>query len=180
MANVEDQGLGADVVHPDAAPFDGWSWREPTHGEHFRRCSFCGSVNPDDLLAEPFWTAKWADQKYGWPHKFYVDIPNREPEALFVVSATTTERPPEGTSGWVAWADLTPDQLAAATLHGYNRGDYRPTFLIFGTRANHFGKFYSVHLSAPALAESVRQAIERQSGIAFEFLPNGRVSWRSA
>jgi len=167
-------------VHPDAARFGGWSWQDPCRGEHFRRCSFCGSVNPDDLVAETSWAANWADRKYGWPHKFYVDIPNREPEALFVVSATTSDQPPTGAGSWVARGDLTPDQLAAAAQQGYDRDGYRPTYLSFGTRANHFGKFYSIHLSDPAVAEVVKQEIERQSGIAFEFKPGGRVSWRTA
>lgn len=59
-------------------------WRDPErarepYGEDFRRCSYCGSIHPEDLLrhlragASPH----GADWKYGWPHKFYVEgVPN--------------------------------------------------------------------------------------------------------
>jgi hypothetical protein len=122
----------ADPVHGSgwnsAARWGGWHWGEPSRGEHFRRCSFCGSISPDDLAAEPGWHASWADQKYGWLHKFYVNIPNRNPDALFVVSGRSDAReglyarggekwtPPE--PGLIAWADLTPEQLAIAERDG--------------------------------------------------------------
>src|SRR5688572_27163775 len=112
-------------VHPEAngPPFNigGWTWTEPQRGEHFRRCSFCGSIHPDDLAAEENWTAEWSDQKYGWPHKFYVDVPNRQPFALFVVSRTNA-KPAEHDWGsdWIATADLTSEQLAIITRDGWD------------------------------------------------------------
>jgi hypothetical protein len=48
-------------------------------GEPFRRCSYCGSIHPEDLLAVVEAGARLggSDWKYGWPHKFYVEnIPN--------------------------------------------------------------------------------------------------------
>lgn len=44
-------------------------------GPHFRACSYCGSINPLDLLElskkqELFF--EQADWKYGWPHKLYI------------------------------------------------------------------------------------------------------------
>lgn len=82
--------MSNDPVHGgEADRWGGWSWREPDRGEHFRRCSYCGAIHPEDLVAEPEWTPRWADPKYGWPHKFYVDVANREPEALFVTGGNT-------------------------------------------------------------------------------------------
>lgn len=178
----------ADPVHGSgwnsAARWGGWAWREPARGEHFRRCSFCGSVCPDDLAAEPSWRADWADQKYGWPHKFYVDIPNRNPAALFVVSGRSDAtqgpyapggemwKPPE--PGLIAWDDLTPEQLAIAERDGWNRIDY----VCFGTRPSHFGKFYTIHLADPRLSGETKDAIQRVSGLRFAWLDDGRVSWQ--
>lgn len=62
------------------------SWRKRkydggTYDQPFRVCSYCGSINPDDLLDLSktndllFEVADW---KYGWPHKIYVEgIPNK-------------------------------------------------------------------------------------------------------
>lgn len=172
-------------VHPEAGrpPFNygPWSWREPSRGEHFRRCSWCGSVHPEDLAAETGWVAQWADRKYGWPHKFYVDIPNRAPEALFVISSIWGDRA-EAEPGYVAVADLTDEQRVIAERDGSlttapdGRG---PRYLAFGTRPMHPGKFYSIHLSDADLDPAVKQTIEQQSGLAFQFR-DGQVAWRRA
>jgi len=48
----------------------------PATSDRAQRCSWCGSMHPHDLAeALRAGTAKghWADFKYGWPHKFYVD-----------------------------------------------------------------------------------------------------------
>lgn len=58
-------------------------WREaqperPPHGQTFRTCFYCGSMHPEDLVAALEAGAKLggSDWKYGWPHKFYVEVPN--------------------------------------------------------------------------------------------------------
>jgi hypothetical protein len=60
------------------------------HGSPWRTCSFCGSIHPEDLLARPepdmmrsidigagppvdVPNVTWADWKYGYPHKLYLD-----------------------------------------------------------------------------------------------------------
>lgn len=161
------------TVHPDAERWGGWDWRDPARGEHFRRCGFCGSVHPDDLAAEPSWRAEWADRKYGWPHKFYVDIPNQQPEQLFVVSATTTP-----TDGYIAQADMTDQQRDLAKRDGWQLNPDK--YFQFGTRPMHHAKFYSIHLSDTDLSAEVKATVEQRSGLAFEFRPDGRVAWRPA
>lgn len=169
----------------EADRWGGWVWNEPRHGEHFRRCSYCGSVHPEDLAAEPAWQPEWADQKYLWPHKFYVDIPNRNSGALFVRSCGSGGEPPtvpDGSPNTVArWDELTAEQLAIVERdHGYYvDGEYRPEWFEFGPRSNHFGKFYTVHLRDAGLPAQVKTTIEQRSGVAFTFTGN-EVTWRPA
>lgn len=170
-------------VHPEAGQppfrFGPWSWREPSRGEHFRRCSFCGSVNPDDLAAETVWRAEWADRKYGWPHKFYVDIPNRDTDALFVVSAINREPKENDGTGWVAVAELDDEQRAILVRDGWQQytEKTRPGYVRFSKRPMHHGKFYSIHLRDADLDPAVKQAIEQGCGLTFHFTDDGRVAW---
>jgi len=206
------------VHHGDAGRWGGWSWREPSRGEHFRRCSYCGSISPDDLAAEPAgtgcgfagcpdprnelamihfpvegrpgqsaadgyhlfadtgWRASWADRKYGWPHKFYVEgIANRIPGSLYVTGSTNAEASPG--NGWVAPADLTREQRKAAGPDGWLRDNV--TWLQFGYHATHHAKFYTTHLADPALSPEVKAAIEQQCGLHFTF-DGTRVGWEAA
>mgnify|MGYP001607407496 CR=1 FL=1 len=168
-------------VHPEAgqAPFRGepWTWREPSHGEHFRTCSFCGSIHPGDLAAEAGWRPEWADRKYGWPHKFYVDIPNRVPERLFAIGGTS--RFHEADRGrYVPFEELTDEQAAIAARDGWTSSSWGPgSGIHFGTRPVHHAKFYTIHLADSALDEAVRTTIAARSGLEFTFL-EGRVAWR--
>lgn len=186
----------ADPVHGSgwnsAARWGGWSWNEPSRGEHFRRCSFCGSIHPEDLAAETAWRAEWADRKHGWPHKFYVNIPNRDLGALYCISSCHEAREgPYAPGGehyqpvqerspgfdWVARADLTPDQLAILQRDGMGTGDDHADFFGFGTRDSHSGKFYTIHLADPVISQDVKDAVQRVSGLRFTWLDDGRVRW---
>lgn len=165
------------AVHPDAEVWGGWSWQAPDRGEHFRRCSHCGGINPEDLAAEPEWLSfSWADRKYGWPHKFYVDLPNRNPERLYVVSATNSP-PSRSAERYVAWADLTDEQREVVKRDGWIRDDHVWGYYEFGTRPTHFGKFYTIHLSDSELSPALKRLIEFRSGLEFDFT-DGRVQWR--
>lgn len=173
---------GSLLVHYDEGTrwAGGWHWRPPSRGEHFRRCSYCGSIHPEDLTGEEAWRAEWADAKYGWPHKFYVDIPNRDPGALFVISSsygTDGVEPGPAPAGMVAWDTLTPEQLTIAERDGYLTRTRLPAYVGFGTRRVHHAKFYSVHLADPALSAEVRDAIQAGSGLRFRFSGDGRVGW---
>jgi hypothetical protein len=239
----------ADPVHGSgwnsAARWGGWSWSEPARGEHFRRCSFCGSIHPGDLAAEtagtgtcticsqqgweacfraqkaPWmtddalagldisdeerarvdalnpahsygpggWYASWADRKYGWPHKFYVEgLRNRDPGALFCVGSSSEAREgPYAPGGemyrplserypgqnWVAAADLTPEQQAIIERDRMGGSDH----YLFGTRPTHHAKFYTIHLADPAISQDVKDKIQQASGLRFTFTDDGRVGW---
>lgn len=169
-------------IHPDAEGWGGWSWADPVRGEHFRRCDLCGSVHPDDLVAEQGWRAEWADMKYGWPHKFYVELPNRDPERPYVVSVTTGDQLPalRIAGEYVAWDDLTDDQRTICERDGYGEDDdgWRPTFVAFGTHPTHHATFYTIHLADTDLAPDTKTVIEQRSGLAFRF-DDGRISWKA-
>jgi hypothetical protein len=171
---------GIDPVHGrDAERWNGWHWEDPARGEHFRRCSFCGSVNPDDLAAEQEWRAEWSDRKYGWPHKFYVDITNREPSAVFAIGSTFgafADAPKENELGltWVAWSELTAEQQEFWTRQ--SDGKQLPRYVGYGNRTAHHAKFYSVHLADPELSAEIKDIVERGCGLRFRFI-NGIVEW---
>ena len=210
---MADYDPAADPVHGhgwnSAARWGGWSWDEPARGEHFRRCSFCGSIHPEDLAAERAmtadrctacgiggwsehfradaehsyspdgWRAEWADRKYGWPHKFYVDIPNRDPDALFVIGSQygpPMAPRPDGLD-WVAWKDLSRAQRKIAKRDGYDREPPHPNYVGFSTRPSHHAKFYTAHLADPAIGQDVKDVIQRVSGLRFTFADDGRVGW---
>jgi hypothetical protein len=159
-----------DQVHGDEADrWGGWSWRKPQRGEHFRRCSYCGSIHPDDLAAERTWVAQWADRKYGWPHKFYAPIPNRDPDQQFVVSALYGDTPPGPRS--IAVSDLTREQRAIAKRDGWigNKSLQPPAYVEFGTRATHHAKLYTLHLADPTISDEVKEIIAVRSGLRFTF-----------
>jgi hypothetical protein len=53
--------------------------------DKFRHCGYCGSLDPvelAELIKEGKATMHGADWKYGYPHKFYVDIVNPTPDKL--------------------------------------------------------------------------------------------------
>jgi hypothetical protein len=181
----------SDVVHGAAAErWGGWEWRKPTRGEHFRRCSHCGSIHPEDLaealsvevtigdtLASRGRRVEWADMKYGWPHKFYIDIPNRKPSRLFVVGSISGGDPGRPLdAGYVPWGQFNRQQKKAVA--DYRFGDHTPRGVMFGTRDVHHAKFYSVHLADPAISDEVKEAIYAACGLTFEWLEDGKVRWR--
>jgi hypothetical protein len=163
----------ADPVHHGEAAR--WHWAEPRHHEHFRRCSYCGCVHPDDLAAEPVWRAEWADWKYGWPHKFYVHMPNREPDRLFYTGSVSRWSEEYRARGYIPTEELTDEQRAI--LRGDISHDPEPDQgWMLGTRDNHFGKFYTAHLADPAISDETKDVIQRRSGLRLTFA-GGRVFW---
>lgn len=219
----------ADPVHGSgwnsAARWGGWEWHEPRRGAFFRSCSFCGSINPEDLAAVPAgsgcgyplcpaprgelaqihfpppgedgrereyaeglphryvdtgWRASWADQKYGWPHKFYVEgLQSRDPSMLHCVGSSNSPDHPGG-GNWIRAEDLTRQQkkiIKADGMHSSSRGDRFEGWYLLEPRATLHAKFYSIHLADPAISDEVKEKITQVCGLRFRFLPDGRVSW---
>jgi hypothetical protein len=244
IAPKADYDPAADPVHGSgwnsAARWGGWEWRPPRGAEHFRTCSFCGCIHPEDLAAEragdgtcrtcgqqgweacfrgkqPSWApqalagsklgaderaflqalppdhvydpggwyASWADRKYGWPHKFYVEhLANRKPEVKRIITAYTEDQYQESLAGKgmlrhdsFEWhhVDAIPDGYDAG---GWRLEDGRYARLGFGSDVYHHAKFYTIHLADPRLPDGVKDTIERISGLKFTFTGDGRVSWQ--
>lgn len=164
------------LVHADVQPWligrGGWTWCEPHRGEHFRRCDYCGCIHPDDLVAEPNWSPEWADRKYGWPHKFYIHIPDRSGLLDVVGSSNGDESPGDN---WKRVYDLTDTEREACDKYHLDTPDM---WVLLKVRTVHFAKFYTQHLADPAIGQDAKNAIHRIGGLTFEFLNDGRVSWR--
>lgn len=139
--------------------------KEREHTGRLRSCSWCGSCHPTDLAAAIAAGARmhFADRKYGWPHKSYIDdFPNPHVGLPEIRSSGCTKREdmPEGATiredlgdGRVSWDG--PAEPAGAHAHA---------------------KFYTEHLQ-DATAEE-RAVIEKAMGLNFDFTPDGKVGWR--
>jgi hypothetical protein len=195
-----------------AARWGGWSWRKPRRGEFFRTCSFCGCIHPEDLAPEitpagpcricgevgweacfrsrpehPYTPgsayASWADRKYGWPHKFYVEgLKPRDPSLLHCIGHGSGGggggRKPDG-GDWVAAADLTRAQKRIIRDDGMHAGEKFDGWYLFAPRASLHAKFYTIHLADPAVSQDVKDKIQQASGLRFTFTDDGKVSWQS-
>lgn len=170
-----------DPVHgADAERWGGWTWREPRDGEHFRTCSYCGSIHPDDLAEEirrglpqdHYGNPHWADFKYGWPHKMYAAVPNRNPEQTFVVGSTTGEGMPTTGSGWIRPADAPEGTI------GWGDWNERTNWVLVGKRRTHHAKFYTAHLADPEISHEALDRIQQASGLRFRF-EDGGVAWEA-
>lgn len=156
-----------------------WPPADPDSPEALRRttgrlrsCWYCSSMHPTDLVAALKAGARleWADRKYGWPHKAYIDgIPN--PHAGMIESRAGHSNPPAAEIANGAWLRVHSqfDSTTGERLYTwYERG--RPAAPV--TR----GKFYTVHLQDATPEE--RAVIEKAMGLAFTFTADGRVSWQ--
>lgn len=137
-----------------------------------RGCSYCGSMHPADVVVAIKAGAKgeWADRKYGWPHKVYIDgIPN--PHVGMLESRTArSDPPPAGEED--KWRKV---------HRSYNTrtGDPEYWWEEVGkpAAATTSGKFYSIHLQ-DATPED-RAVIEEHLGLTFEFTNDGNdVRWK--
>jgi hypothetical protein len=197
--------MSDDPVHgSEAERFGGWDWRDPRRGESHRTCSYCGSCHPEDVVAavkrawelrslqsiidQPAIPIDWADRKYGWPHKFYLDIPNENPKEMFVVGSasggkwdTGEESPGEA---YVAWDKMSRQQKKVVKrdraywleLDGTMK---RPAFVMFGTREVFHAKFYTTHLGDPAISDEVKEAVYAAGARRYTF-DGGVVRWEPA
>ena len=230
-----------DHVHGgEAVRWGGWDWRGPRRGDHFRTCSYCGSIHPEDLAAELVPAGRcagcgadgleghyrndvgpavrrgvdsgiispgelsdeerrrleipqhpydpggaypsWADQKYGWPHKFYVQgLRPRDAKLLHCFTHYRGEAAPEGYSyPWVAAADLTRAQRKILSEDGMlGKGETPVGWYAFRPKTELFAKFYTRHLADPGIAPEVIDKIAAASGVRFHFssAEGFRVGW---
>lgn len=138
-----------------------------------RGCSWCGSMHPSDLAAaiQAGAVGHWADFKYGWPHKWYVEnIPNPHAGMLETRSWSSSPSPSYPREVREPRFDPRTGERVEDSV-GYTE---EPT----PAAATTGGKFYTEHLQDATPEE--RAVIERAMGLSFTFTDDGTVSWRPA
>lgn len=162
-------------------------WRPPraadplvtySYAEPFRTCSYCGSMHPEDLLAALQAGSRLggSDWKYGWPHKFYIDVINTvNPTESVPIgeSIKTSDEPCPSCCG--DDGKPRPDLLVSVAEACSCRGKFRKTERtpIMGTRETFHAKWYNEHLEDEGFDEetlaALFAALEQHSGIRFSF-----------
>lgn len=164
--------------NPNTDGFVGWRPATPpdfamgrTTGR-LRSCEYCGSMHPHDVAEalKAGATIARADNKYGWPHKFYIsDIPNPHAGLLEHYTSTST-RPKQEDIDSGDWVELPTGR--------YDEYTGKPTFTWYekGQPAKDTtqGKFYTVHLKDATTED--RDVIERALGMRIHFTDD-EVSW---
>lgn len=184
-----------------AAPPD-LSLRNTRHTTgRLRSCGYCGSMHPTDLAAALAVGAKahWADFKYGWPHKMYVEgIPNPHAgmmESRFGAGSAVPTCPKtnaacesgrqdfyhpvcecmkqaEPTEGF---HESTP---VVRMQSGFRPHDGKPNYSWHEAgrpaKSTTDGKFYTVHLKDAT--DDEKHVIHRAMGLRFDF-SDGKVTW---
>ena len=139
----------------------------------FWSCGYCGSMHPTELVEvlAAGASGSWADFKYGWPHKWYVEnAPNPYAGRWEVRSGefTSTLRPGEE-KDWERY----PDGLDSVT--GNPKWSYRRLGAASKASERTHGKFYTIHLVDATPEE--KTAIESAMGLSFIFDEKGGVRW---
>lgn len=177
------------TVHGALSPMGGEAcWRVHPNslerGETFRTCFYCGSIHPEDLLKALADGGKLggADWKYGWPHKFYIDVVNPEPDRLFEMGGETkwTDKPcprccePTGEVK-IQYAGQDADRCGAC--YGHRKERLHTPHM--STRETFHAKWYNEHLQDagydPEAFDALVAALEKHSGVAFDLVPDPKV-----
>lgn len=147
-----------------------------------RRCSFCGSLHPEDLYSALTNGAKLeaSDWKYGWPHKFYVNgIPN--PNVGNEVSKAFGSGPlpmtEENKAHWNRIASTHGGRVEITESEGrWNAKVYEPD------GATTWGKWYNVHLMelSQEAFDLLAPLLNAGTGVKFERTLAGDVSYRAS
>lgn len=126
------------------------------------------------------WYASWADQKYGFPHKFYVEgLRPRDPSLLHCTShASGGAGSWDQAAGWIPAADLTSEQKRIIKADGMHAGGKFDGWYQFAPKSALHAKFYTIHLTDPRISQDVKDTVQRVSGLRFTFTDDGKVGWQ--
>ena len=150
-------------------------WISPTPVSPWRRCDFCGSIHPADLLrfirdgrllsSYPSATVD------ALPRRFHFVFDN--PDARPVVAATSERRQPGRswrTLWWWSWR-----LRAKAHAGGFPTDGIRSVLVLRYLQLS--GTFCTMHQTEPWLTEADRHAIEAFTGVCIHSIGGGYVRW---
>ncbi len=151
---------------------------EDSYGYPFRQCSHCGSIHPADLLQYLKQGARihWADFKYGWPHKIYVDgIPSPRaghPHKQYTYCGRLS--PDDDPAEWEQYetgkfdSNTGKPELSYCKLTG-----------IYPNPAETPTKFYSIHLkdADDATFTELAEFIAKRTGVRFKKDAEGKIMY---
>jgi hypothetical protein len=113
-------------------------------------CNYCGSITVAraiEGLKTPGTRFSGTDHKYGWPHKFQIDIPNPNPEALVPCGLTSTDSRGQSVNKDTPGAYFTPFDRKLTPEVALSVGASGYWFLpVMGRFPRVYGKFYNAHL----------------------------------
>ena len=135
-------------------------------------CDFCGSLHPSDVVKylQAGATIMWADWKYGYPHKAYLEkIPN--PYAGMLESRMGMSNPTE--------EQIKEHNLILVKTKRFDQYTGNPVYewINAGEPASkwEYAKFYTMHLQDATPEE--KAYIEHALGYTITFEPDGGMSW---
>lgn len=123
--------------------------------ENIYFCNYCGSIsakNLSTLLKDKSTKLSGSDWKYGWPHKFYIEFKNPEPNRLFILGTSSSP-----VDGWVQNTD----------------GDY----IKLGKRKTFQVKWYNSHFYDDGVPDELWEQIAHASRIRFRIRQDGRLEY---
>lgn len=171
------------TVHGTSDEGSNWAfetphWRDPDGRCPLRRCSYCNSLHPLDLadaraVGMIARIDRSVDQKYGWPHKIYVDLVNPDPDRDCVVSAITFE--PSGDKD--RWIPVGEKERRDLERDGW--GGEGKLYVQYAKRPTLHAKYYTGHGVEPWITEAGRRAIGFMVGYIFERADDGSLRWRA-
>ncbi len=153
--------IKAHLANQHAAHFGTPEWRASFRGEMpWRSCSYCGCMHPEDLIAalKNGGELSGSDWKYGWPHKFYIAVPNPEPEKLFEV-ASANFKPEHG--NYVEDLNAKPGTR----------------WIEHGTRPMFHGKWYNDHLKDEGVSDELFELLAEHARIRFRLKDQRRLEY---
>lgn len=136
-----------------------------------RSCGYCGSMHPSDVVAalQAGATCGFADMKYGYPHKLYLDnVPN--PHAGELEVRAWSSHPQRGFDREVREPRYDEKTGLRVADHVHYTEQPKPA------RSTTNGKFYTVHLQ-DATAEE-QEIISKAMGLRIAFNADGSVAWK--
>jgi len=161
-----DEARRAEQPPPTARNACGGMWHH-SQDDHRLFCWNCGSMSVADLITALKTSGtrySGSDWKYGWPHKFYIEIPNPNADELVEIGSESGGGINKDTPG--------------AVFDSYAGGYKVPQM---GRRSHINGKFYTDHLkdAGPEQFAEAAALLLKYLKIDFKRGDDGRIKYRA-